>query len=186
MKLTSNYSPLASAMLPGHTITCQTNSQALHLKKNSVALLQTIPRSNKLEYVTTHDSVNPCLFICADCVVVFYVDNSIVVGHNKLTAESLISQLEANGLDLTCKGTLAHYLGVQINHDNSRDLVLTQSGITQQILDALGLGNSHTKSTPASGPLGDCENGAFNYRSLVGMLLYLGNATQPDCFLTIH
>jgi hypothetical protein len=61
----------------------------------------------------------------------------------------------------------------------------------QHIITALGLNNSRTQATPASGPLSKGKNelpasGAFNYRLVLGMLIYLGNTTCPNCSLAIH
>ena len=140
---------------------------------------------------TTHDSLDPCLFLRPDFAIVLYVDDAIVVGSNPAAVEALITQLENDGLDLTREGTLAHYLGVQIDQNESGALTLTQPGLTQRIITALGLDDSRTKTTPAAGPLGKCDNeppatGNFNYRSILGMMMYLGNTTRPDCSLAIH
>ena len=74
---------------------------------------------------TTHNSIDPCLFICPNSAIVLYMDDAIIVSQNQSIVKSLISQLEANGLDLTCKGTFAHYLGVKIDLDNSGHLIFT-------------------------------------------------------------
>ena len=71
------------------------------------------------------------------------------------------------------------------------ELILSQPHLTTRIIDALGLSKSRIKDTPASSPLGKCiddpkSDGLFNYRSVLGMLMYLGNNTRPDCSFAIH
>jgi hypothetical protein len=60
----------------------------------------------------TSDSFDLCLFICPDYIIVLYIDDAIIVGQNQPIVEAFVLQLEADMLDLTRKGTLAHYLGV--------------------------------------------------------------------------
>lgn len=64
--------------------------------------------------------------------------------------------------------------------------MLRQGHLTRQIIELLQLDDANPKITPASTPLGkhldsEAASGQLNYRSAIGMLLYLGNNSCPDC-----
>lgn len=139
----------------------------------------------------TNDHLDPCLFLRPNCAIVLYVDDAIIVGKDKQSVDSIISQLEQDNLDLTREGDIAAYLGVKVDRTQSGDWHLYQPGLTNRIIQALGLTESRTKQTPAVEPLGKCaldpsSSGTFNYRSVIGMMMYLGNNTRPDCSFAIH
>jgi hypothetical protein len=82
---------------------------------------------------------------------------------------------------------MAGFLGIQIERDKQDGkLTLTQTGLIDRILSATCLHDSNAKFTPAEKvPLSNdiegedcCE--AWNYQSIVGMLLYLAGSTRPD------
>jgi hypothetical protein len=55
----------------------------------------------------------------------------------------------------------------------------------------MGLQHANAVSTPADSALGLCENdesalGLFNYRSVVGMAMFLCNNTRLDCAMAVH
>ena len=80
-------------------------------------------------------------------------------------------------------GTIDTYLGIDIEHIDDKTLKLSQRNLTMRILAAMNLENSGEADTPASCILEkhedapDFDNKQFNYRSVIGMLLYLGNNT---------
>ena len=63
---------------------------------------------------------------------------------------------------------------------------MTQSGLIRKIITATGMENCNPNRTPAAKTcLAKDHNGnpmdpVFNYRSVVGMLLYLSGNTRPD------
>ena len=135
--------------------------------------------------------INSCLFLCPDCAIILYVDDTILIAKDSQQINSVIKQLELDGFDLKDEGSLASYLGVQIEETNDGSLNLSQPGLTERIIEALGLSTSAAKDTPASHPIGRCANsppatGKFNYRSVIGMMMYLGNNTRLDCSYAIH
>jgi hypothetical protein len=83
---------------------------------------------------------------------------------------------------------VAGFLGVHVVKNPNGSIELTQVGLTDRIIGALGLeqDKSTGKSTPADyGCLvtnadGDPCDETFNYRSVVGMMQYLSGHTRPD------
>ena len=87
------------------------------------------------------------------------------------------------------EGDAAGFLGVKLTRvEGTKQLVMTQAGLITRVLEALGLDNG--TATPKNtlcikAPLskdvnGDPVTGAFNYPSVVGMLLYLAGHSRPD------
>jgi len=109
--------------------------------------------------------------------------------------DSLITTLHEGGVWI-CKECLAEgFLSVDVSYDSSSDTItLTQAGLTQCIVEALGLccRSSTAISTPAeSAPLpkdseGDPASDDFNYAAVVGMLLYLCGHSHPGIAFAIH
>jgi len=73
-------------------------------------------------------------------------------------------------------------------------ITLTQTGLTERIIDALGLHSHYStkKDTPAeAAPLPKDSNGipadpTVNYASVIGMLLYLAGHSRPDIAFAVH
>jgi hypothetical protein len=147
---------------------------------------------NKLrkELVSEHfkfkcSDFDPCLFIRDDCMLVVYVDDAIVFARDDKTVASVLKKLGDRGFDYSRDGDFNSYLGVQIEDLPWGTKKLSQPGLTNQLLDVMGLVDSNACRTPSSGPLFQCKesedfDGSFNYRSALGMLMYLANNTRPE------
>jgi hypothetical protein len=136
-------------------------------------------------------TLDPCLFLRKDCIFVAYVDDGIFISHKPQVAEDVILSLQKEHFDLTREGDLAAYLGVQIERMPNGSLHLSQPVLINRIIEALGLTEANGCKTPAENALGrELDSApatyAFNYRLVIGMLLYLGNNTRPDCSFAIH
>jgi len=86
------------------------------------------------------------------------------------------------------------FLGVKMTKTSDGKIELTQTGLTDRIIEALDLDSklSTSKWTPAEhAPLTkDVEReppqGSFSYSSVVGMLLYLSGHTRPDIVYAVN
>jgi len=121
-----------------------------------------------------------------------YVDDSILIGRDKSLIDAMITNLSLE-LELTREGDLASFLGIQIDRSSlTGSLKLTQLGLITRILETTGLVHGYSSPTPATRePLGTDSNGlpareSWNYRSVVGMLLYLSTNSRPDIAFAVH
>jgi Reverse transcriptase (RNA-dependent DNA polymerase) len=136
---------------------------------------------------STHD---PCLFYSGTIMLVCYVDDIIMVSSVPSDLDTLVSNLKLDA-ELTEEGELAAFLGIQVSRDGSQ-FTLTQPGLTDRIITALGLDEANSTWTPTnqesvgSDPDGPTMVETWNYRSLVGMLLYLSNNSRPDIAFAVH
>ena len=134
---------------------------------------------------------DPCLFMRHDCALVFYVDDAIIFGRNDAAVQRMLDELKEAGFAYKQDGDFSSYLGVQIEDLPDGRRKLSQPGLTRQLLEVMGMMDCRPVDTPSSSPLHlfrDSEDfdQSFNYRSAIGMLLYLGNNTRPDCAYAIN
>jgi hypothetical protein len=131
------------------------------------------------------------MFVKDGCILVTYVDDAIIMGRDQAAIDAVLSGLKSLQLDYDHLGDLAAYLGVEISRNDDGTMELKQPHLSATAIAALGLEDSNPKSTPATQTLGKCEESTkmredFNYRSVVGTLMYVGNHSQLDCAFSIH
>jgi hypothetical protein len=88
-------------------------------------------------------------------------------------------------------GSIANYLGIQIQEEDNGNLLLTQSGLIDRILEALDIKNANPKDTPATEAVGANKqspsfDGKYNYWSVISMMMYQSSSTRPNCAFAIH
>jgi len=145
----------------------------------------------KLKFrVSTHDH---CLFIRHDCIIVTWVDDAIILTKEQGKADQIIADIQKHGLDLDKQGSsgLAEYLGIDIKKREDDSLEMSQRGLIGRIIESMDLKNANGKFTPvvatlSKQPKADLFNRRYNYRSVVGMLLYLANTTRPDIAFAVN
>jgi hypothetical protein len=122
-----------------------------------------------------------------------YVDDGIFYHAEQATIDKHINDLTQRGFDIEVEQeNLPGYLGVQIDPVDNDTLHLSQTGLIDRIILALNLDEDSTKRyTPATATLGADKDGPpptceFNYRSVVGMLMYLANNTRPELCFAVH
>ena len=136
---------------------------------------------------------DPCLFIGEDVIVIAYVDDLLMYSQDQFKIDHLIARLQQENIWIRKEGSAEGFLGVDITPINGA-LNLTQGGLTDRIISALGLDADYTtpKDTPA-----ECAalpkdadsppaNPPFNYASVVGMLLYLSGHSRPDIAFAVN
>jgi histone deacetylase 1/2 len=172
----------------------------LKLKKSVYGLKQA-PRyffthlSRKMELCGLKQSnKDPCLFIGKTVIAVVYVDDVLFYSKSDDEIDRIITSLRNDhNILIRREGDAEGFLGVSIVKEKS-SLVLTQSGLTERIVKALGLCSSYSTAvrTPAElSPLpkdadGEPAVGNFNYAAVVGMLLYLSGHSRPDIAFAVH
>ena len=141
---------------------------------------------------------DPCLFIGDTTIAVVFVDDVLMWSRDEANITALGMDLRQRGVDLEEESDSAGFLGIDMKRvsDDEEDggkIVMTQQGLVDRILLALGLDeNSTPQGTPCmKAPLvkdedGDPPDGSFSYSSVVGMLLYLANNTRPDLAYSVH
>jgi hypothetical protein len=119
-----------------------------------------------------------------------------MLSHDPKVPDQVIADLRRNKLDLdkeeTGQADLASYLGIDIKKQPDGTLVLTQKGLIGRILEALEMTDCKPESTPAvPPPIGSSKDSPpfdhrYNYRSIIGMAMYLAGTTRPDISFAIH
>ena len=130
------------------------------------------------------------------CVV--YVDDAIFSGPDANVIEDKIRGLgihdnkKRHSFELKCSGEINDFLGIRIEKLGMNKFNLTQTGLIDKILSNSNMKSCKPVSTPAvTTPLGqDLDGKAFSeeweYASIVGMLMYLGQNTRPDIAFAVH
>jgi len=137
--------------------------------------------------------IDPCLFLRSDCILVVYIDDCLIFSKYADVLDALIHSLSTEFI-LTVEGDVGAFLGIDIKHHLDGKLELTQPGLINKIITECGLQeNLHTHNTPAESSkiLQRDSNGAlcelaWNYRSIMRMLMYLSVTTCPDIAYSVH
>jgi len=129
---------------------------------------------------------DPCLFLRADVILVSYVDDCVLVSSDPKAPLKVMEELRARNFTLTDEGDLANYLGIEFTRKNSH-LEARQTGLIDKVLIATQMENCNPCETPAthghglgSDPDGLAFSETWDYRSILGMLLYVSGNTRPD------
>jgi hypothetical protein len=120
--------------------------------------------------------VDPCLYISDKVIFLAYVDDCVMLATEMSDINQVMQKLKKLNMQLEEEDDIAGFLGVHIERTHDQ-VKLTQKGLTQQIIDALQVNDLPAVDTPADRVLGkdaegDPPNCAFNYASVIGMLLF--------------
>ena len=133
---------------------------------------------------------DPCLWYGRDIMLVQYVDDCGISAPTQGDIDKFIADLRKEGLMLTQEESFAEFLGIKFTvNDGIHEM--TQKGLIKKILEAADMMDCNPNSVPASQtPLGADKEGdpmteSWNYRSIVGMLLYLSGNTRPDIVFAV-
>jgi hypothetical protein len=121
-----------------------------------------------------------------DLIVISFVDDLGIQAPNQSIIDEFIKALEDKGFELTREGTFSEYLGIQYEQREDGSIVMKQTGLIEKIIVATGMEECNPNATPTTkealpnDPEGETMTDSWNYRSVVGMMLYLSSNTRPD------
>ncbi len=115
------------------------------------------------------------------------MDDSILTGPDLKELDKIVEDMKQVGLELTVKGDISDFLGINIQRHNDGTVHLTQPHLIDSILKELGLqaNSAKSKTMPAaSSKLLGChddvpphDKDSFHYRHIIGKLNYLEKST---------
>ena len=126
---------------------------------------------------------------------VLYTDDNILVGPDQKELDQILEEIRSAGLDITAEDGIEDFLGVNIDHHNDGTIHLTQKRLIQSIIDDLGLNSPtvkcHDSPMNSSKFLSRHPNSPdfdhnFDYRRVIGKLLFLEKSTRPDLTYAVH
>jgi hypothetical protein len=128
-----------------------------------------------------------------------YIDDICLVGTSQQRITDFLQTFKEDGdefnWEMTEDGTINDFLGIKISRCASdRTWTMTQEGLTDKILAATGMTDCNAKETHTTSDgkaLGSHKNGEhakelWNYRSVLGMCLYLASNSRPDISFAVH
>jgi hypothetical protein len=134
---------------------------------------------------------DPSLFIHDTVICVTYVDDCLFYAPKLEYITEMIEKLRQAEMELNVVDDVAGFLGVKIEQTEN-SIVLTQVGLIERIIAAMGLESANPVKTPTTEQrLPKDENGepcqeTYKYASVVGMLMYLAGNTRPDISFAVH
>ena len=141
-------------------------------------------------------SVDPCVFIRDNCIILVYVDECIIISEDEKEIDRFVKSMMngKEGFIWTNDGDLVRFLAVEIEYEDNGIIHMMQPQLIQRILDSCGIKASEVnkRDMPASKPLlhkdlsGRSRKHSWDNRSVVGMLGYLSGTTCPDLAMAIH
>ena len=140
-----------------------------------------------LELGFTQSQFDPCLFLKDSIFIIFYVDDAGIAARTEALAKEFVRDMEAKGFEITPQGSFTKYLGIKYHRSEATgEIKLTQPFLIRKIIHTIGLEEANPNWTPAASealgkdPEGEPMTETWNYRSIIGMLLYLSTNTRPD------
>jgi hypothetical protein len=140
-------------------------------------------------------AIDECVFYKGQCIYVLYTDDSILAAPTDKDLDQVIQEMKDSGLDLTVEGDVSDFLGVKIDRQPNGEVHLTQPHLIDSILELLNLQEDKckVKTIPAAASrilLGHKDSqqhdNSFDYRQLIGKMLYLEKSTRPDIAYAVH
>jgi hypothetical protein len=122
---------------------------------------------------------------------IVYVDDGILISPIKEHIDVQIQQLQKH-FNISIEGTLADYVGVNIERTDEGIIYMTQPNIIKSILQELNfMDNTKPTETPASGGTivtdGTTPHKAdWHYRRIIGKLNFLASSCRPELSCIVH
>ena len=131
-------------------------------------------------------TLDPCFLFRKDCMMIVYCDDVVFAAKDLSTIDAVIKAIRSHGLALTAEGTFEDYLSVKYLRTDDGSVEMTQAGLIDKVLAAAKMSNCKESQSPANvtalptDPDGEPMSEEWNYRSIIGMLIYLSTNTRPD------
>ena len=139
-------------------------------------------------------SKDSCLYFGDGIAVSLYVDDKFVIADDEKKINKFVADLKEIGLPVTDEGEIAQYLGIKITRQDD-SFLLSQETLIDKACKAVGLPLKRTgspKPYPAkagialsSDPDGEVFSEDWDYRSVIGILLFIANNTRPDVAMSV-
>ncbi len=141
-----------------------------------------------------------CVFSHGTTIFIVYTDDTIRLGPDKKRIEKIYKKLQAT-FKIKDQGDLSDYLGIKIIRNSDGTMEWSQPTLPNSILKDLGLVDVKIKNQPITRTTPSLttviltsqddepdhdETKTFNYRQVIGKLLYLEKSTRPDLACAVH
>jgi Reverse transcriptase (RNA-dependent DNA polymerase) len=183
----------------GHQLYDKRKQYAIKLKQNLYGQKKAGRVWNK--YLTTtptkngflQSQVDECLFYFKQCIILIYVDDTIIAGPTDNNVNEVVNILSSL-FKIEDQGNISDYLGVQVKQLKDRSFSLAHPHLINAILHDMHF-QPNTKSvrTPALSSRilqpdldGQPFNQRWEYRSIIGKLNFLEKSTRPDIAYPVH
>jgi len=172
------------SQMPGRT--CLKLIKSIYGKANSPRLwyLHVVGILKSLNFVQSqHDQ---CILLRSDCILILFVDDLGIAYKSQKVLDDLLGALDAKKCHFTRQSSFNDYLGIEYSVGPDGSISMQQPGLIRKIIQAAGMTRCNPKDNPVTQqPLGSNPDGQpmtdpWNYRSIIGMLLYLSGNTRPD------
>jgi hypothetical protein len=137
--------------------------------------------------------VDQCIFKSEnrDMYLAIHVDDGILIGQNLEKMKKLQSKLKEE-FQMTFNEEPKCYLGIQLEKTEG-GIILSQENYASKVLEKFSMENARPQETPITQDIKmeekdedskeDCD---YNYREMVGSLLYLSCKTRPDLSFAVN
>jgi len=111
-------------------------------------------KGNLIKSGFAQSKTDPCLFFTDKVVCVVYVDDCLFFSKDQKDIDDCIKRIQDTGMDLGVEADAAGFLGISIQRTD-KGVELTQSGLIDRVVTALGLDDAnHKLSAAPKKPLG--------------------------------
>ncbi len=138
--------------------------------------------------------MDECVFYLGTCILLVYVDDTIILGPNQQELNNIIRMLKYS-FKIGEDGDLCDFLGIKITKNTNGTITLTQPHLIDSILQDLKLHTPSTtpRSTPALSSVllhkddkGTPFDHSFHYRGVIGKLNFLEKSTRLELAYAVH
>jgi hypothetical protein len=138
--------------------------------------------------------VDKCVFYYKSCLILIYVDDSIIMLPIKSQVQDTIKRISER-FNIQEEGDMCEFLGIEMQRKEDGSLSLRQPQRITSILKDLHMESENVakRTTPSlktrilhKDAQGESFNESFHYRSIIGKLNYLEKSTRPDLSFAVH